>query len=182
MIDLTPNAPEVFRQFLRELNAHEMLAAIHELEHGERENLLREFNRFTSAIALTAGSMTTTAEVQRFRDAVIKAQAESNEAYTRWQAGFSVGVYLVDQCYGGPEEGGWYFDGGELVNDPQFPAADFDTEDEADAYAEKLRVSLRELNEGRRPKHSVLSEGVYEVHVFEGPLPESFPEVRPHYE
>jgi len=30
----------------------------------------------------------------------------------------SATVYLVQRLYGGPEEGGWYYDSGELCTDP----------------------------------------------------------------
>jgi hypothetical protein len=32
-----------------------------------------------------------------------------------------VNVYEIDRCYGGPEEGDWYYDRGTLVSDDLFP-------------------------------------------------------------
>ncbi len=34
----------------------------------------------------------------------------------------SVAVYLVQRLYGGLEEGGWYYDSGELCTDPALTA------------------------------------------------------------
>lgn len=100
-----------------------------------------------------------------------------------------VGAYLVQRVFGGPEEGGWWTDVGELATHPDiyrqlmgFPAA-FLTEDGAIAHADRLRTYLPSLNEGRRSLDSVLSDGVYEVLVIEAPvLPRRYPEQMPHYE
>lgn len=99
---------------------------------------------------------------------------------------YSVAVYLGRSAYGGPEEGGWWYDCGEpatfdceQANLTRF----FRTREEAAVYARELResIKLQEMNEGRRPKSSVISDGVYEVHIQDG-WPRSFPDVRPHYE
>ena len=34
----------------------------------------------------------------------------------------SIAVYLVQLAYGGPEEGGWYYQAGELCTDPELTA------------------------------------------------------------
>ena len=63
-----------------------------------------------------------------------------------------------------------------------FPAASF-TDAEAGTHAARMSRDLDALNEGRTPKHSVLSRGVYEVHVLEAPvLPRYWPETPPRYE
>ncbi len=102
---------------------------------------------------------------------------------------FWTACFLVSQSLGGPEEGCWWFNQGELVTTPDIyralggtPRA-FLAEEDACAYAACLRPKLAALNEGRRPKHSVASEGVYEIHVLQAPsLPLGFPDARPHYE
>lgn len=104
---------------------------------------------------------------------------------------YFVGVYLTDRVYGGPEEGGWWYDCGELVTEPSFyeglevkalPEA-FLTIEEAYHSANKIQESLdKTVNVGRRPKSSVLSEGEYEALVMEGSLPNHYPERRPFYE
>ncbi len=50
-----------------------------------------------------------------------------------------------------------------------YPAA-FPTEDEAYAYCARLNLGIASLNEGRRPKSSVASEGEYEVLILEVPM------------
>ena len=57
------------------------------------------------------------------------------------------------------------------------------TEAEAEAVAERMRAGLGVLSKGRRPLHSVLSTGRYDVRVTEGAtLPSCLPVSRPHYE
>ena len=103
----------------------------------------------------------------------------------------SVAIYLVDQAYGGPEEGGWWYTHGypitdeevfkELPPDHRLPRY-FHLECEAIAWANEVQLSLdRTINKGRRPISSVLSEGQYQARVEDG-HPRRFPEQRPHYE
>lgn len=102
---------------------------------------------------------------------------------------FWTAVWLVTQTWGGPEEGGWWFDSGELVTDPAiyarlgaFPAS-FGDYLEAHAHAETMARHLGALNRGRPPKHSATSTGVYETHVFDAPVPPvHWPETPPRYE
>lgn len=101
-----------------------------------------------------------------------------------------VGVYLVDRAYGGPEEGGWYYDCGELVTDRSFYEGHSDylprtflDEKQAHAFAKTIDKWLEEShNVGRREISSVLSEGRYYAMVMEGILPHHYPERKPHYE
>lgn len=101
-----------------------------------------------------------------------------------------VGVYLMDRAYGGPEEGGWYYDCGELVKDPtfyqehpEFTPRSFVDEKSAYDFQRQIEQWLHEtVNVGRRPISSVLSEGVYGAMVLEGALNDHYPEARPHYE
>jgi len=105
------------------------------------------------------------------------------------QALFWVACYLTSQSYGGSAEGGWWFDEGELVTDPDIyrtlggTPRSFLTEHEADAYAAELAPKLVLLNQDRPPKHASTSRGTYEVHVLQAAsLPVGFPAARPHYE
>jgi len=101
---------------------------------------------------------------------------------------WSVAVYLVDRAYGGPEEGGWWYDYGipieeklDGVGDAWLPHT-FKTEQEADDYADEVQVLLdANVNRGRREISSVLSEGVYRA-IVTGGFPKPFPAERPHYE
>lgn len=92
---------------------------------------------------------------------------------------YVVAVYMTDRAYGGPEEGGWWFDYGEHVRTVRtFPNAA-----RADAYAKRMNNVLdRTLNKGRREISSVLSEGRYSAEVHQGLAPQFYPETRPHYE
>ncbi len=105
------------------------------------------------------------------------------------QALFWVACYLTSRSYGGSAEGGWWFDEGELVTDPDIyrtlggTPRSFLTEHEADAHAAELALKLVLLNQGRPPKHASTSRGTYEVHVLQAAsLPVAFPAARPHYE
>jgi len=98
---------------------------------------------------------------------------------------FSVAVYLIDQAYGGPEEGGWWYTCGELVDpsEPVFAPTYHGTS--VEAYAKVLEVNTeldRTHNQGRRPISSVLSEGQFAALVHVGHPPQNYPTTRPHYE
>jgi hypothetical protein len=86
-----------------------------------------------------------------------------------------VNVYLVDRAYGGPEEGGWWYDTGELLR--VFPVE----RKYADALRDEIAKRDEFSNEGRRPISSVASTGQYRVTVSDEPG-ESYPTTTPHYE
>ncbi len=105
------------------------------------------------------------------------------------QALFWVAAYLTSQRFGGHAEGGWWFDEGELVTDPDAyrmlggTPRSYLTETEADAYAFELESKLATLNVGRPPKDASTSRGVYEIHVINAAsLPLMFPATRLQYE
>lgn len=102
---------------------------------------------------------------------------------------YTVAVYLEDQSYGGPEEGGWWYSCGELVYNLEegyknvaFPQT---YRDRAAAV-----MGARLLNEGAlkrlnyyRPKiSSVLSKGRYVARVCDNYPEPFFPKERPCYE
>ena len=92
---------------------------------------------------------------------------------------YSVHLFLVNQAYGGAEEGGWWYQVGSPEDHPANKV--FKTAGQADRYKRKLEDLEDELNEGRRSIDSVLSEGCYRFLVCYGEaLP--FPEFKPHYE
>lgn len=99
---------------------------------------------------------------------------------------YSVALVLHDRAYGGPEEGGWYYETYQLETNPPIecvPIICF-TEEAAKEAAEKImevNIAALKLNEGRREISSVLSEGLYEARIFGG-FPRSEPQTRPHYE
>jgi hypothetical protein len=100
-----------------------------------------------------------------------------------------VALYLVDLVYGGPEEGGWWYQGGTLVVSPEAyydiggaPAA-FVERGDAIAYRERLEPNLAALNAGRPPIEATNSVGIYELRLMRAQLlPAHFPDQQPHYE
>lgn len=98
----------------------------------------------------------------------------------------SVAIYEVDRAYGGPEEGGWYFDTGVPSEEYAVYTKFFDASDQnaIDAYVEELGVLVDKVNreENRRSPSSVLSNGDYLAVVTRDGFPTAYPERRPHYE
>jgi hypothetical protein len=86
-----------------------------------------------------------------------------------------VNVYLTDLAYGGPEEGGWWYNCGEPVE-----STIVGTEEQANELVARLRAG-KYSNVGRRPKHSVLSQGEYDICI-EQHIARPFPDRKPHYE
>lgn len=101
---------------------------------------------------------------------------------------YTVAVYLEDRAYGGPEEGGWWYDYGERIDDPEvtgcvpaiFRASELAmAEDCCRLTNERLNETV---NKGRHEISSVLSEGRYVAQVCEGYPVAHFPETKPYYE
>jgi hypothetical protein len=86
-----------------------------------------------------------------------------------------VNVYLVNRCYGGPEEGGWWFEEGELIDTFCLPS-----EEECLKLKQEL-LAGEYSNEGRAPLSSTQCTGVYWIRV-EATVGKDFPEEDPHYE
>lgn len=98
---------------------------------------------------------------------------------------FFVNVYEVDRCYGGPEEGGWYYDAGYASpHQTQIGGKTFFNRSNAVAYCNELNAKLdAEAKEGgyRRNVGSVCySGGAYQAHVEQHPA-RSYPEETPYY-
>jgi hypothetical protein len=97
---------------------------------------------------------------------------------------YLVTVYLDDKAYGGPEEGGWYFNCGQPLKDVDvgFKASRrFKNEGQAVNYARRLNARLHRLNVDRPSISSVASEGIYCARVT-ATKPQPYPRFRPHYE
>ena len=101
----------------------------------------------------------------------------------------SVAVYLTQRLYGGPEEGGWYYDAGELCTDSALTAFGVTFaeghEDRARTMALEVQAHLdRDWNVGdhAREMSSVLSAGRFEARVHDGWPSLAFPAERPRYE
>lgn len=92
---------------------------------------------------------------------------------------YFVAVYVVDKFFGGPEEGGWWYDGGRLVRVVYMHRIERCAFKFASRMDRLLNVTL---NKNRRSISSVLSTGEYRAEVYQGIPPDHFPETRPHYE
>lgn len=92
---------------------------------------------------------------------------------------FIVAFYEIDRAYGGPEEGGWWYDTGCLAR----PLRVCPSEAAADALAVRANRLLDRLQRGHRQVGSVLyAGGRHRACVFATTAPSAFPAQRPHYE
>jgi len=99
-------------------------------------------------------------------------------------ARFWIHKHEVAQCYGGSEEGGWWFDAGEPCGDWQ--PLPFETEDEASAECRRLNEAEHERAkvEERYEYTSVLSHHSthYAYSIEDSSIMRPYPAHRPHYE
>lgn len=92
---------------------------------------------------------------------------------------FIVAFYEVNRVYGGPEEGGWWYDCGELVRLHGL----FRSEDAAIRAAARANRLLDLVQRGHTRIDSVLyTGGRFRACVFDREAPGHFPEKRPRYE
>ena len=92
---------------------------------------------------------------------------------------FYAALYFVTRCYGGAEEGGWYYDEGELQGKPKA----FSSREARDAFIERADRCMDSWHfENARPLSSVASQGRFEVEAYDEPPPKRYPEERPRYE
>ena len=82
-----------------------------------------------------------------------------------------VRTYWVYRSYGGPEEGGWYYDCGDLVR----TVKRFRSENEAWDYCNRLNDKLYGHD------HVRLRNDIYRAKVYDSVAPDSFPSERPYY-
>jgi len=101
----------------------------------------------------------------------------------------SVAVYLTQRLYGGPEEGGWWYDAGELCTDPALTGFRRHLPDGHEDRVRRMSMEVqahldRDWNTGDHARliSSVLSAGRFEAHVHDGWAPLAFPDERPRYE
>lgn len=91
---------------------------------------------------------------------------------------YTVAFYEVDRAYGGPEEGGWWFDTGRCER----IARAFKSEDAAYTFARRANHILSVVQRCARSINSVAYDGGrYCAYVYEDLPPPFFPETRPHY-
>jgi hypothetical protein len=90
-----------------------------------------------------------------------------------------VNVYNVDRCYGGPEEGGWWYDAGEPSE--YFERASFGVESQEEAQLLKSALLARiEMPDDHHDRSSVIGDTDIEVYIEDMPA-ERFPRERPFY-
>lgn len=104
---------------------------------------------------------------------------------------YTVAIFLVDRAYGGPEEGGWWYDHGhpaEYIPDginPHDLMTVFTVGDEHHARewitALQLQLDAGPNKQRRSDIGSVLSEGCWRAVLCDG-WPRAYPETTPHYE
>lgn len=88
-------------------------------------------------------------------------------------------IYEVDRAWGGAEEGGWWYDCGQLA---RIIAVIHDKE-RARAICTRANRLLHHLQRCKRPVGSITYVGGrHTVLAFEDIAPKFFPEQRPHYE
>jgi len=107
----------------------------------------------------------------------------ANRKQRRCYKKIGVSMYLVNREFGGPEEGGWWFDHGKPIRGTTVTF--FNTESAA-RYREVLRRIAERHNEAGKPYTdlgSVLCTGALKA-VMEVPgfAPAPFPQRRPRYE
>lgn len=94
-------------------------------------------------------------------------------------AAYLLSFYEIDRAYGGPEEGGWWYDCGTHVR----TFAVYHDKQKAYEMAYKANRILSRLQKNKRPVGSVIyGGGRHSVIVHKNRAPEFFPEKRPHYE
>jgi hypothetical protein len=94
---------------------------------------------------------------------------------------YMVGIYKVDRAFGGHEEGGWWFDFGELQR--RSPKT-FTEIEKARNYREKLQAKLDRIFNNRGSAsdiNSVLCDGIIQAEIHQDILPEFWPETTPRY-
>ena len=101
---------------------------------------------------------------------------------------YTVAVTHVTREYGGPEEGGWYYNHyvpvEGVIEESGVTISPIITRDEKRAIDDcrKMQQLLdATINKDLRPLSSVLSTGRYHAQVFDG-YPKEEPAERPHYE
>lgn len=89
---------------------------------------------------------------------------------------YRVNEYLTNRAYGGPEEGGWYFDVGTF----ETCHGTFESRDQAVAARRRLGPYLEEARQGRYPPSSVSCNG-WPVLTIESRNGRDYPAARPVY-
>lgn len=89
-----------------------------------------------------------------------------------------VNVYDITRCFGGPEEGGWWYDAGECI---QIHRVAGRNEAECSNMAHALRDRLRADFPKTDKRYSVLGGDDYDIFIEDEPG-RDFPQYTPRYE
>jgi hypothetical protein len=99
-----------------------------------------------------------------------------------------VGAYDADRMFGGPEEGGWWYEYGLLITDGrlyaqigQLPSVHKYLSDAIRAR-NAMQLALDPLNQGKPDIDSVCCPGRCRAEIHEGSLPFEYPAQRPSWE
>jgi len=91
---------------------------------------------------------------------------------------YVIAVYEINRAYGGPEEGGWYYDTGKLVR----VLGTRSGEEAAYSLASRLNGWMERMQRNKRSISSVLySGGCYSVEAHLYLPPACYPETKPYY-
>ena len=90
---------------------------------------------------------------------------------------YYVNLYDTNRQYGGPEEGGWWYDSGEFVE----CRGVFGSLERAEQAADSMEADIAQLREGLYPPGSMLCTGWPLLRV-QDHAGKNYPEKRPHYE
>jgi len=103
-----------------------------------------------------------------------------NRKQRRREQAMQVAIYDCNREYGGPEEGGWWYDTGSLVS----REGTFWNRSNAWREANRMNAWCEADNTAnqRRPIYSVLCNGVLGAYVMPYPAPAGFPQRTPRYE
>ncbi len=98
---------------------------------------------------------------------------------------FVVALHELDRCYGGPEEGGWYYDSHAPSTEPEHRrlVRVFRSNAKAVRYRNRLTERAIQASKGARSLGSVLySGGQFGAVLQRGEQPQPYPLRRPRYE
>ena len=96
---------------------------------------------------------------------------------------YTVSVHEIDQCYGGGEEGGWYYDCGTPAPQHARFTRVFASRTKAIRYMQRLnRETVPSLREGRDYWSAAYTGGDFRAVVQDGTNARAWPNKRPRYE
>lgn len=92
---------------------------------------------------------------------------------------YILSFYEIDLGYGGPEEGGWYFETGNLIRSFKI----LSNKDEASKLCRRANSLLEKLQKNKREVSSVLYSGErHAVLIHKNKAPDYYPQIKPIYD